>query len=285
MTIATCVKVHDGVVLASDSASTLSNIQPDGSSGVINVYNHADKIYNLVRGLPVGAITAGMGSIGHSSISTLAKDLRRRLMHDNDRDWFVDRKTYTVEEIAAKTRKFFYEERFLPLYGDNTVHNPLFFKIAGFSSDIEQSETWAFNIVGGQCNPPELVQSRDDYGITWDGEPEAIQRLLLGMGSNMGNALIACGIHEKDLPDAIAKMRPHLEVPLHSPPMPVQDAIDLAEFLVRLTTMFTRFKPGAPTVGGPIEVAAITRHEGFKWVKRKHYYPADLNPENPHAAP
>ncbi len=61
-------------------------------------------------------------------------------------------------------------------------------------------------------------------------------------------------------------------------PMPIQDAIDLATFLVDVTIKFSRFAPGPPTVGGPIEVAAITKHEGFKWVRRKFYYQAKYNP-------
>lgn len=60
--------------------------------------------------------------------------------------------------------------------------------------------------------------------------------------------------------------------------MPIQDAIDLAEFLARLTIEFVRFCPGDATVGGPIEIAAVTKHEGFKWVRRKHYFNAALNP-------
>ena len=31
------------------------------------------------------------------------------------------------------------------------------------------------------------------------------------------------------------------------------------------------------TVGGPIDVAVISKGDGFVWVKRKHYFPADLN--------
>jgi hypothetical protein len=59
----------------------------------------------------------------------------------------------------------------------------------------------------------------------------------------------------------------------------LQDAIDLAEFFVDTTATFTRFKRGAGTVGGPTESAAITKHEGFKWIRRKHYYSVHLNPE------
>ena len=63
----------------------------------------------------------------------------------------------------------------------------------------------------------------------------------------------------------------------------MMDAIDLAEFLVHAAVMFSRFNVGAPTVGGPIEIAAVTKHEGFKWVRRKHYYSRDLNPETANA--
>jgi hypothetical protein len=63
--------------------------------------------------------------------------------------------------------------------------------------------------------------------------------------------------------------------------MPIQDAIELAEFLVHTAIMFSRFTPGPQAVGGPIEIAAITKHEGFKWIRRKHYFHSEFNPE-PH---
>ncbi|MET4636585.1 hypothetical protein [Kaistia defluvii] len=60
--------------------------------------------------------------------------------------------------------------------------------------------------------------------------------------------------------------------------MPIKDAVDLAEFFVDTTAGYTRFKRGAGIVGGPTESAAITKHEGFKWVRRKHYFDEALNP-------
>jgi len=49
--------------------------------------------------------------------------------------------------------------------------------------------------------------------------------------------------------------------------------------MVETTIKMTRFMPGPATVGGPIEVAGITKHEGFKWVARKHYFNSKLNPK------
>ena len=66
------------------------------------------------------------------------------------------------------------------------------------------------------------------------------------------------------------------------PAMPIQDAIDVARFAVETATKFARYGLRPETVGGPTEIAVITKHEGFKWVARKHYYPAELNRETNH---
>ena len=65
---------------------------------------------------------------------------------------------------------------------------------------------------------------------------------------------------------------------LSVPAMPIQDAIDLAHFLVETTIGFVRLAVFLPkSVGGAVEIAAITKHEGFRWVQRKSFYPAGLN--------
>lgn len=33
------------------------------------------------------------------------------------------------------------------------------------------------------------------------------------------------------------------------------------------------------TVGGPIDVAIISKGDGFIWIKRKHYFKKELNPQ------
>lgn len=80
----------------------------------------------------------------------------------------------------------------------------------------------------------------------------------------------------------------HLELinqfgaPLSLPAMPIQDAIDVARFAVETAAKYAKYGMRAETIGGPIELAAITKHEGFKWVARKHYYTAELNRETDH---
>lgn len=62
--------------------------------------------------------------------------------------------------------------------------------------------------------------------------------------------------------------------------MPIQDGIDLVRYLTEVTTGFVRFSAEPTTVAPPIDLAAITMHEGFRWVSRKHYYPTELNPQS-----
>ena len=59
--------------------------------------------------------------------------------------------------------------------------------------------------------------------------------------------------------------------------MPKSDLAQMAESLVELTSIKRRVSKGFETVGGPIDVAVISRADGFVWIKRKHYFPADLN--------
>jgi hypothetical protein len=60
--------------------------------------------------------------------------------------------------------------------------------------------------------------------------------------------------------------------------MPKQEMANLAEALVNITIIKRKASAELETVGGPIDVAVISRHEGFVWVKRKHYFDARLNP-------
>jgi hypothetical protein len=61
--------------------------------------------------------------------------------------------------------------------------------------------------------------------------------------------------------------------------LPKEELAVMAESLVNLTSFRQRISlRDAETVGGPIDVAVISKGDGFIWIKRKHYFRADLNP-------
>lgn len=59
--------------------------------------------------------------------------------------------------------------------------------------------------------------------------------------------------------------------------MPVQELVLLAESLIEITSLKRRVTDDLETVGGAVDVAAITRGEGLVWIKRKHYFDPSLN--------
>ncbi len=60
--------------------------------------------------------------------------------------------------------------------------------------------------------------------------------------------------------------------------LPMDELASMAESLVNLTSFKRRVTLVAETVGGPIDVAVISRGDGFIWIKRKHYFEAAANP-------
>lgn len=60
--------------------------------------------------------------------------------------------------------------------------------------------------------------------------------------------------------------------------LPKDELGAMAESLVNLTKFKRRVSTQQETVGGPIDVAVITKGDGFVWIKRKHYFDPDLNP-------
>ncbi|HFV9291645.1 TPA: hypothetical protein ACIAIE_001451 [Serratia fonticola] len=55
------------------------------------------------------------------------------------------------------------------------------------------------------------------------------------------------------------------------------DLAYMAESLVNLTAFKRKVSNEHDTVGGPIDVAVISKGDGFIWVKRKHYFKPELN--------
>lgn len=81
MTIALSINVNDGIVLASDSASSLIVSDDEGKTTVQNIYNNADKIYNLYKGLPKGAMTWGQVASAPHQLQRIGRRLDTTPLH------------------------------------------------------------------------------------------------------------------------------------------------------------------------------------------------------------
>lgn len=60
--------------------------------------------------------------------------------------------------------------------------------------------------------------------------------------------------------------------------LPIDELAELAETLIRLQSLKEKVTKPSETVGGPVDVAVITKNEGLVWISRKHYFDPALNP-------
>lgn len=60
--------------------------------------------------------------------------------------------------------------------------------------------------------------------------------------------------------------------------MPKQELATLASSLIEITSLKRKVSRAQESVGGEVDVAVISKSEGFVWTKRKHYFPRELNP-------
>jgi hypothetical protein len=136
----------------------------------------------------------------------------------------------------------------------------------------------------------ELDDAYDSINIpamTW----EMLQRLLehIDAAVDAGESPELAELSEKAREEANRLMGLYMEKLSHAVyryAEPVLDAVnaltkeglaEIAEELIEMTALRRRFALGAETVGGPVDVAVITRSDGFVWVKRKHYFDPQFN--------
>jgi hypothetical protein len=94
-----------------------------------------------------------------------------------------------------------------------------------------------------------------------------------GLGGEAFRTEVTEAVHNR-LKDMLAENREYLRQDLVDivDYMSKSELAEMAHAMVELTSKKRRFSAEAETVGGPIDVAVISRHEGFIWIGRKQYF-------------
>ncbi|WP_336966829.1 hypothetical protein [Brevundimonas aurantiaca] len=61
--------------------------------------------------------------------------------------------------------------------------------------------------------------------------------------------------------------------------LPKEELAAMAEAMIEITSLRRRVASKLESVGGPVDVAVISKGDGFVWVKRKQYFDVEKNPE------
>lgn len=120
------------------------------------------------------------------------------------------------------------------------------------------------------------------------GYPSVISKLISSRVSQSIRSKIAQMLTKvgRQLTESLTKDLRQYAKAMHSDPiveivnhLPTLELAGIAEALVNLTSFKRHVTRQAETVGGPIDVAVISRGDGFIWIKRKHYFTKELNPQ------
>ena len=60
--------------------------------------------------------------------------------------------------------------------------------------------------------------------------------------------------------------------------IPVSELGSVAESFLGAAQVLKKVNPDIETIGGPVDIAVISKGDGFVWIKRKHYFDEKINP-------
>jgi hypothetical protein len=260
MSLGIVIKGPEGLVIAADSRVTLGTKTPNGEVFHVN-FDNARKLLSFTtsQNTHIGAVTYGQAILGVSNRTahSFLPEFETGLPSDR----------LPVADFAKRLSDFFMvhwdKNKILNYSGPNMI-----FVVAGYNKDEHFGRKYLFEIPGS----PEIQERNpgaNEYGITWGGQREFVDRIIQGYDENLLNIIQQELKFEDSKKEKIKKaLRPlTMKMPLQM--LPLQDCVDLAIFFIRTTIDAQRLTVGTRGVGGAIEVATITRSEGFRFIQRK----------------
>jgi hypothetical protein len=198
--------------------------------------------------MPIGVLLAGDAAINNKAFIDVLKDFGAQHASRNGHG-VLDKANYTVEGVVRRLQDYL---RSMAPMQVATLRSTLI--IGGYSAGRDTPEVWNLIFDSQEGVSVSQIWSPTEYGVCWEGSGECLHRLLSDE-FNTGPD----GENELSSPTVV------------TPGMPIHDAIGLTRFLMEATIGYVRFRADLQpkTVGGPIDMAVITKHEGFRWVQRK----------------
>lgn len=272
MSVVIVVKVSEGLVLAADSAATLSGqIREAGTvkTGILQTFYNAKKLIQVGSNLPIGVLTWGHAHIGLRTIESLVREWEYNSGWQSKKMFKEQHnEPFSVEACAKGLLEHLrnaYQEEFGKLPQEQ---QPILgIVVAGYSERGFFPEIWRFVLPIDKdiiTQRPD-INGKPNFGASWFGITEPIIRLHFGRDEN------ALRIISEKYNIAIEELREtlgQLEYQVPFPQMPLQDAIEYAHYMLNVVVGRFRFVAGPELCGGQIDIAAVTQRE-FNWISRK----------------
>ena len=268
MTLAVAFKGPEGLVLAADSRITLTAIDAATGRQTVSYFDNATKLLGLDGHPYVGMLTYGNTVIGTAqprSVYGFLPEFEAELAAGSgDAQEGLGR--LKVVDIARKLGQFYTEQWNKAAMPADAV--PIWFFVAGFDEREPYGKIFGISV---PSEPEPVAYCEDYFGARWGGESELANRLINGF--DPGALRIVkdrLKLTDRQLQGLEKQWTQQLELKLPYQFLPLQDCVDLATFLVTMTALVEGWTLVGPRgVGGAVDVATITRAQGFQTVKRK----------------
>lgn len=269
-------KGPEGIVLAADSRVTMTaqTIKPSTAPGVLptiqtipSYFDNARKLLTIKSQPYVGIVTYGAGAIGQAEPRTAHGFMPEFEAHLSSVCAEENEERLSTRKIAEEIGTFFTQQ-----WADAGMPNPappemqqMVFLVGGFDDGEPYGHVYELQVP----NEPTPVE-KTSFGVTYGGQNELVARLLGGVDMR---ALELTKSHlglDDTQAEALAQLwKQNLGLPIPYQFLPLQDCVDLSEFMVSMTTIVQTWTFGIRGVGGQVDVATITRTEGLREIRQK----------------
>jgi len=264
MSLGLVFKGPEGIVLAADSRVTLTAEIQDGDNIRLlpATFDNATKLLQVSNQKFVGAVTYGAGAIGQQHPRTA-----HSFLPEFEASLKGNKQQMKVQRFAEKLSEFFLDQWKALMPSDYTAADMVFL-VGGYDKGEPYGRVFKIEI---PSSPAPVEQSPGDlFGLTWGGQMEYTSRLIKGFDPRLTNEVQQ---HLKLTDEQRQSLESHLDstLSLRIPYqfLPLQDCVDLSIFLIRTTADIQQWLVSIRGVGGAIDVATITRTEGFKPIQMK----------------
>jgi len=267
MSLGIAFKGPEGIVLAADSRVTLSTETQHGDDKIVlhSTFDNATKLLHVTGQDHVGVVTYGLGAIGGSEPRT-AHSLMPEFEDDFPKEEAKGR--LSVEDFAIRLSQFFvhqWSEKMPESYsGQDMV-----FLVGGYDAGAAYGRVFQVDIPS-KPTPVEHNAGQGVFGLVWGGQSELTNRLIHGFDPGLPSAVQASlGLSDVQRDDLEQHLRRKLSLRIPYQFLPLQDCVNLSICLIRTTITLQTWQVGVRGVGGFIDIATITRTEGFQPIQKK----------------
>ncbi len=263
MSLGVVIKGPEGIVLAADSRVTLEARKENAPPLPVN-FDNATKLLSFSKPHNfVSAVTYGVAVIGLRTAHSFVPEFENLILEKLEK-----KKRLTVKKYAEKLSEFFMD-RWKEAVPDDYSGPNMTFIVSGYDLGSAYGKVFLFQIPE-QPDPESRNPGEKEFGMTWGGQLQVASRLIHGYDPD----LIRIIRDELDLDDSqitrvIQALRAKIEFPIPYQVLPLQDCVNLATFLIRSTIIAQNLAVGIRGVGGPIDVATITRTKGLEHIQEK----------------